>query len=265
MMVQLNNKNLLIRIYSRLVSSSYIALSCAALFLFASPGGACLQLTAIASLFCLFNTYQNRSSAGWTYYSFLFLGLGSLTDVHVIYFMPVFWLLTMFALYSFSLRTFTASLLGFATPYWFSLAWYAWRGEGDITIWLDHLAGIADLQFSFSYSVLSLQHLILLAFFLILFLLGSIHFVTTSYKDKIRVRQIYYSFMTLMIVACLLIILQPQFYQLSFHIMLISVSPIIGHFLALTESRLSNILFFVLTAVVLFLSGMNLWISSSVF
>ena len=265
MMVQLNNKNLLIRIYSRLVSSSYIALSCAALFLFDSPGGACLQLTAIASLFCLFNTYQNRSSAGWTYYAFLFLGLGSLTDVHVIYFMPVFWLLTMFALYSFSLQTFTASLLGFATPYWFSLAWYAWRGEGDITIWLDHLAGIADLQFSISYSVLSLQHLILLAFFLILFLLGSIHFVTTSYKDKIRVRQIYYSFMTLMIYSCLLIILQPQFYQMSFHIMLISVSPIIGHFLALTESRLSNILFFVLTAVVLFLSGMNLWISSSVF
>ena len=37
MMVQLNNKNLLIRIYSRLVSSSYIALSCAALFLFDSP------------------------------------------------------------------------------------------------------------------------------------------------------------------------------------------------------------------------------------
>ena len=113
--------------------------------------------------------------------------------------------------------------------------------------------------------MLSLQHLILLAFFLILFLLGSIHFVTTSYKDKIRVRQIYYSFMTLMIYSCLLIILQPQFYQLSFHIMLISVSPMIGHFLALTESRLSNILFFVLTAVVLFLSGMNLWISSSVF
>lgn len=265
MMVQLNNKNLLIRIYSRLVSSSYIALSCAALFLFASPGGACLQLTVIASLFCLFNTYLNRTSAGWTYYAFLFLGLGSLTDVHVIYFMPVFWLLMLFALYSFSMQTFVASLLGFVTPYFYSLAWYAWRGEGDISPWLHHLAGIADIQFSISYSVLSLQHLILLAFFLILFLLGSIHFVTTSYKDKIRVRQIYYSFMTLMIFSGLLIILQPQFYQLSFHIMLISVSPFIGHFLALTESRLSNILFFVLTAVVLFLSGMNLWISSSVF
>ena len=224
LMMQLNNENLLIRIYSRMVSVSYILLSCAALFLFDSPSGAFFQPALIASIFCLFKTYQDRSSAGWTYYTFLFLGLGSLLDVHVLYFLPVFWLMMILTVYSFSWHTFMASLLGIATPYWFTL----------------------------------LQHLLLIVFLVSLFLLGAIHFVVTSYKDKIRVRQMYYSLIVLMIFSCILVALLPQLYHLTFHIMIISVSPIIGHFMALTNSRLTNILFFVLAAVTLFLTSMNL-------
>ena len=258
LMMQLNNENLLIRIYSRMVSVSYILLSCAALFLFDSPSGAFFQPALIASIFCLFKTYQDRSSAGWTYYTFLFLGLGSLLDVHALYLLPVFWLMMILTVYSFSWHTFMASLLGIATPYWFTLAWYAWQGEGDISPWLQHFAEFASLQLPFSYSVLSLQHLLLIVFLVSLFLLGAIHFVVTSYKDKIRVRQMYYSLIVLMIFSCILVALLPQLYHLTFHIMIISVSPIIGHFMALTNSRLTNILFFVLAAVTLFLTSMNL-------
>lgn len=258
LMMQLNNENLLIRIYSRMVSVSYILLSCAALFLFDSLSSAFFQPALIASIFCLFKTYQDRSSAGWTYYTFLFLGLGSLLDVHALYLLPVFWLMMILTVYSFSWHTFMASLLGIATPYWFTLAWYAWQGEGDISPWLQHFAEFASLQLPFSYSVLGLQHLLLIVFLVSLFLLGAIHFVVTSYKDKIRVRQMYYSLIVLMIFSCILVALMPQLYHLTFHIMIISVSPIIGHFMALTNSRLTNILFFVLAAVTLFLTSMNL-------
>lgn len=261
LMMQLNNENLLIRIYSRMVSVSYILFSCAALYLFDSLSSAFFQPALIASIFCLFKTYQDRSSAGWTYYTFLFLGLGSLLDVHVLYFLPVFWLMMILTVYSFSWHTFMASLLGIATPYWFTLAWYAWQGEGDISPWLQHFAEFASLQLPFSYSVLGLQHLLLIVFLVSLFLLGAIHFVVTSYKDKIRVRQMYYSLIVLMIFSCILVALMPQLYHLAFHVMIISVSPIIGHFMALTSSRLTNILFFVLAAVTLFLTSMNLWIS----
>lgn len=244
-----------------MVSVSYILLSCAALFLFDSLSSAFFQPALIASIFCLFKTYQDRSSAGWTYYTFLFLGLGSLLDVHALYLLPVFWLMMILTVYSFSWHTFMASLLGIATPYWFTLAWYAWQGEGDLSHWLQHFTEFASLQQLFSYSVLSLQHLLLMAFLVILFLLGAIHFVVTSYKDKIRVRQIYYSLMVLMFFSCILVIFQPQLYHLAFHVMIISVSPIIGHFIALTNSRLTNILFFILAVVTLFITSMNLWIS----
>ena len=241
-----------------MVSVSYILFSCAALYLFDSLSSAFFQPALIASIFCLFKTYQDRSSAGWTYYTFLFLGLGSLLDVHALYLLPVFWLMMILTVYSFSWHTFMASLLGIATPYWFTLAWYAWQGEGDISPWLQHFAEFASLQLPFSYSVLSLQHLLLIVFLVSLFLLGAIHFVVTSYKDKIRVRQMYYSLIVLMIFSCILVALLPQLYHLTFHIMIISVSPIIGHFMALTNSRLTNILFFVLAAVTLFLTSMNL-------
>ena len=261
LMLLLNNENLLIRIYSRLVSASYIVLSCAALFLFNSLSGAFTQLTLIASLFCLFHSYQDRSSAGWIYHTFLLIGLGSLVNVHVLLFLPVFWLIMILTVYSFSLRTFFASLLGIATPYWFTNAWHVWQWKGDISPWLHHFSELAMLQFPVSYEVLSLQHLLLLAFLVVLFLIGSIHFVFTSYKDKIRVRQMYYTFIVLMIFSCILMAMQPQLNHLAFHMMIVAVSPVIAHFMALTNSRLTNILFFVLSAVTLFLTCTNLWIS----
>ena len=39
LMVELNNANALIRVYSRMVSGAFLVLSCAAPFLFASTGG----------------------------------------------------------------------------------------------------------------------------------------------------------------------------------------------------------------------------------
>ena len=46
MMMMLNKENLLIRIFSRLVSSTYLVLTCAAVFLFASRACAIMQMGA---------------------------------------------------------------------------------------------------------------------------------------------------------------------------------------------------------------------------
>ena len=51
MMMMLNKENMLIRIYSRLVSSAYLVLTCAAVFLFASRSSAIMQMGAVISLF----------------------------------------------------------------------------------------------------------------------------------------------------------------------------------------------------------------------
>ena len=45
-------------------------------------------------------------------------------------------------------------------------------------------------------------------------------------------------------------------------IMTVAVSPLIGHFLALTKTKITNIAFIVITVAILALTTFNLWISS---
>jgi hypothetical protein len=58
-----------------------------------------------------------------------------------------------------------------------------------------------------------------------------------------------------------LLAVQPQMYDVLIIMLTIAVSPIIAHFVSLTHTRLSNIFFMVLMAVILLLTGVNLWIS----
>ena len=89
LMVELNNANALIRVYSRMVSCAFIALSCAAAFLFTSAGGAAMELFAIAAYAALFRSYQDRQAAGLTFYAFMSISTGSLFYAEMLYFAPV--------------------------------------------------------------------------------------------------------------------------------------------------------------------------------
>ena len=72
LMVQLNNANVLIRIFSRMVSSSFLALSCAACFLFPFLREAVMITCLTAFTLLFFYTYQDKKAVGLTYYAFLF-------------------------------------------------------------------------------------------------------------------------------------------------------------------------------------------------
>ena len=67
-MIQLNNINLMIRIYSRSVSAAYILLSCIAVWLFPSLHGAVIQLGTTLILLLLFACYQDTQARGKTFY-----------------------------------------------------------------------------------------------------------------------------------------------------------------------------------------------------
>ena len=79
--------------------------------------------------------------------------------------------------------------------------------------------------------------------------------------DKVRVRQIYTSLIITAVYTTILLAVYPQKYDVLIYVMTISVSPIAAHFVTLTHTRISNIFFMILLAVILFLTGMNLWIS----
>ena len=263
LVMRINSKNLLIRIYSRSVSVAFIFLSCAAVFLFPSLAGGIVQLCCIAALMLLFDSYQDQTAVGSAYYAFLLLGIGSMFDAHVIFYLPLLWFMMKIIVYSLSWRTFFASLLGLATPYWFMCGWLLWQKDGDFQA-IANLFAVQDiLQFPFDFGSVTLPYLLLMAFTTLLMVIGSMHFIHSSFRDKIRVRQIYYGFVTLGIFSLALWVLQPH-NELAIRMLILTTSPLVGHYWALTNSRFSNIVCIILTVALIVLTALNLWISSSV-
>ena len=261
LMILLNNFNALIRIYSRAITSAFIFLSGVACFIFPSMEGGIVTVGLIASLLTLFVTYQNREATGWIYYTFLIHGLASLAKVHLLVLIPFYWILMIF-ISSISIRTIIASLLGLLTPYWFWAAAVIFLYKGNYAPITSHFHPLMEINFFNSYDSIPLSHYLTYAFLVILTITGIIHFLRTSYNDKIRTRQLYYSIMFFNIATLVLLPLFPQYYDLLLRPAIILTSPLIGHFIALTNTKITNIAFYLILITALLLTGFNLWISS---
>ena len=260
----LNNSNALIRIYSRTVSCAFIILICAGNFLFSSVSGAIAQLCIVAVYLALFRTYQDRTAVGWTYYAFLCLGLVGCTFPQMVFFVPVLWFLMFFQLSSLSWRTLFASILGLLTPYWFAFPFLLYTG--DIAALTNHITALTDFQQPFSHATaLTINELLFFVFVVVLGLTGTIHYQRKKSGDNIRIRLLYDCFILMWVVATVFLVLQPQHYDVLIRLIIINVSPLIAHFLALTNTRLTNIAFHVIWVIALLMTLFNLWMPSLTF
>ena len=124
---------------------------------------------------------------------------------------------------------------------------------------VDHIATIANFEPPLEFYNCSINDLLPLGFIALLAITGSIHFLRTSYMDKIRTRMIYEMFITMTIATMALIILQPQHANIATHMLIISTAPLIGHFLALTSTKITNIASLTFMAIALVITALNLW------
>lgn len=119
-MVELNNRNALLRTYSRMVSCSLLMLDLTVLHLFSTTITAgIVQLCFILHLLFLFRSYQDKRSMGTIFFAFAMLGIASLWFIQIVFFVPVVWFLMAARLYSMTWRSFLASIMGLLAPYWF--------------------------------------------------------------------------------------------------------------------------------------------------
>lgn len=257
LMVILNNDNALVRIYSRMVSCSFMVLSCAACYLFQDLRGGFVQLCVVAAYLLLFNCYQDKQSPGRMYYTFLCLGLASCTFVQILYLVPFLWLFIAVHLNAMSLRNFLASLLGLLTPYWLVAAGlFFWQGKVDIlTV---HFAELVKFQGLDDY-YLSPSQLMVIIIIAILAVTGIIHYLRTSYNDKIRIQQLYRFFMTMAVITAIFLLLQPQHENVLTRLLIVNTAPLIGHFIALTHTKWTNMAFYAIVAACLFVIAFNVW------
>lgn len=265
-LIELANQNALLRVRSRMVSSTFIVLSCAASFLLPQMTGGIVQFCFVVAFLLLFQTYQTSHSIGRTFYAFTAIGLASIAFVHVLWYVPVLWILMATQLQSLNWRTWLTSLLGLAMPYWFALLWFLLpfnlsdEWTTDFTPLADHFSKLADIAIQSPItSHLFLGGLLVFILTIILATIGMAHFWQYSFEDKIRIRLLYGFFTAMTAVTVLFILVQPQHFSVLMRLLTLCASPLIAHVLTFTSSRLSNILFFVALALALALAVFNLW------
>ena len=261
LMVELNNINALIRIFSRMVSSTFLTLLCSACFVFPALPETVMLTCMTAFILLLFLTYQDKEAAGLTYYAFLFLGVGSIAYIHVLFFLPLIWLLMMTHTMSLSWRTWMASLLGLLTPYWFYIPWIIY--QRDYSAITNHFMALTVFEEPFNLYGITDSQKATLGLVILLAIIGTTHYIRKSYLDKIRIRMFYGFFIFMDLAALLFLLLQPQHFNAMLLLMIINTSPLVAHFVALSSTRLTNITFMVLCAASLLLTAYNIWMFSS--
>lgn len=262
LMVELNNRNALMRTYSRMVSCSFLVLITIASLPHPSLRANIVTLCFIAFYLIIWNTYQERQASGWTFYAFFCIGLASTIFIQILYFMPLLWLMMMVFTNSFSIRNFFASIIGVVMPYWFSAGYYAYTD--NMQGLANHLLEFVNYKELFDYSQVTDHEVVNLVFLTILGVIGSIHFLHTSYADKIRTRMIYDTFAMVNFVSLAFIILQPQHIKELGGIMIVNTAPLVAHFITFTRGKITNIMFISMLVIVVLILLYNIFIPETI-
>ena len=265
LLVELSNQNALMRVRSRMVSTTFIVLSCTASFLLPQLTGGIVQLGFVAAFLLLFQTYQTGRSIGPIFYAFVAVSLASMAFVQTLWYVPVLWVLMGTQLQSLSWRTWAASLLGLALPYWVALLWLIITptltpdltpAPPDLSPLSQHFAQLADLRLSVPQWTVG--RILVIVFTLLSAGIGIIHFWQYSFEDKIRIRLLYGFFTAMTAATLFFLVVQPQHCDVLLRLLILCASPLIAHVMTFTSSRLSNILFFVAMALAIALTVFNL-------
>mgnify|MGYP004454249149 FL=1 len=258
LMMELNNSNALIRIYSRMVSCSFIALAVMAYFLFVDIKCGIVQTCFIAFYLFLFSTYQSRASVGRVFYAFAMLGLASIYYVQILYFVPVIWVLMATNIMNGCARIYVASLLGLLVPYWFAAGYYAFTDQ--LSLFDDHLSVLLSFEPQSAWLDVPLVQIVTIAFVALLAIVGMVNFRINNYRDKIRTRMLFDFFSVMIVFTLIFMVFQPTNMHFLLAILIVSASPLIGHFISLTNSLVTNLVFCLMLVATLALTVCNVWI-----
>lgn len=257
-LMECNNYFQLLRIRSRMTSTTYLMLASATVGFHDFSAQMLIPLCVVCSLFLLFRTYQQPKVEGQTFYAFLILGAGSLVFAPLVLLLLPLWYIMGAYMRTLSLRTMLASILGLVCPYWLLLA----AGTLDLHIW-QYITGEIPAQYRAFFApeiwniyyvepdVFVTNHLdalVTLALLLILTILTTLHYRRTDYLDKIRTRMYLHTFRLLQVFFVAFVGVWPEYFYTTGHLLMITTAVFASHYFALAKGRWADA-FFALTIV----------------
>lgn len=244
---ELSNAFVLLRVNSRMISSTLALLLGSAVMLHELHPAHLILLCSVVAYFPLFASYQRPWATVLSYLTFLALGVAALVFPQLLHFVPVCWI-SQILLRSMSLRGWVASLLGMATPFFFLFTYgYCSDQMPLLTGWFVELMRI-DLP---DFSSWTVMHIAVASLALLHFLVGTVDFLRNNHLDKTRTRYQYYVVLLHGILSFLWLLLQPQHSLYVLPLCLTSAALMSGHFSAQSFGRVQNIVVIVLTVLTL--------------
>ena len=255
-LIELNNQFGIIRMRASMQTAIYFLLVTVCPEMHLLYAGNIAAVASLISIYFLFKSYQQSHAAGYLFYSFLFIGAGSLLFPQLT-FLSVLWLLEAYRFRSLTLRSFCGALLGWALPYWllFGHAFFYDRME----LFYQPFTELATFGKFFQLQELSLWQLTILGYLFVHFIVSAAHCIIAGYEDKIRTRAYLQFLIDLTFFLFLLIALQPAYCTNFLPLLMISSSILIGHFFVLTNSKTSNLFFIVSFVSLILLFAFNIW------
>lgn len=258
-LLETNNRFQLIRVRSRMVASVWIVSAAAISSLHIWHHGTIAALCLAIAHFFLFNTFEKRQPVNESFHAGLFLGIGTLFVPWMVVMFPLFLLHQAVYLRSMSFRCLFATMVGVLLPAMVvSVPMVIMDDYTRLTDWYGMLCSLTPVVQD-NYLGLSLQQSISWLLPALLILLGGIHYLCTSYNDKIMVRMLLYIFVTDSLVVLAFTGLQPQHIEVLLPAMLVCGSALIAHFFALTKSWFTNSLFILALLLYMALGYFTLW------
>lgn len=254
-LIELNNTYAIIRMRASAQTAIFFLLISVCPVMHQLYAGDVTAVAFLISLFFLFKGYQHPKPAGTLFYSFLFIGTGSLFFPQLTLFVPIFWM----GAYSFQALTpksFFGSIVGWSLPYWFLLGHaYFYDEMGLFCQPFIELATFHPINLQ-SYP---LWEVATLGYLFLLYVVSSVHCLVAGYEDKIRTRSYLHFLIFLSFCIFAYILLQPAQTVHLMPLLLIGVSILVGHWVVLTNSKASNVFFICALAGLVLLFAFNVW------
>ena len=261
LMFLLDKANVLLRIYSQLVPSSFLVLVMVGNLIFPSVQSTVVQVSFVGYYLFSFSTYQDSSAAGYTFYAYVCIGIASTVFIQIFFFVPLLWLLHKTKVLSMSRKSFWAALLGLLVPYWFMGVYAVYKNQFGRLI--EHFTSIVIFQPFFDISVVSTPQLLTFSYISLLAFVGISNSLGNRSGDKIRTRMFYEMFSLIDICCMAFIILQPQHFDRLLPIMIVTTAPLIAHFFAFANTTFNNMVFQLILGSAFVLTVYNLYVGST--
>lgn len=264
-LVEMNNRNIMLRVRTRLVSSTWLIAAASIPLVHRWSPQLMAAFCLAGAYYLLFCTFQQRKSQTTTFHWALMVGVGSIFVPQMVVMLPLFVWYQMAYLRSMSLRNLCAALVGCAMPL---MVWGVWWLAHDdypmLLAWTERLCSLHLIDPE-CYLKLTVQQSASWLLLTLLGTIGMIHYLSTSYNDRIQVRMMFYILCSQFVILEAYVCLQPEHLDTMLPLLMVTSAPLIAHFFALTSSWFTNS-FFVLTLLAFgALAYLNIWMPSSIF